>query len=93
MTSPRMSRTAPSSVAVYTIVSSEGPDDMPAHVKTMPTATSPQVPVQGGKLMLGNWQAIYLIEHRERAHRCEVVLQFIGSARCNETGRGAIRGR
>jgi secondary thiamine-phosphate synthase enzyme len=59
----------------------EGPDDMPAHVKTMLTATSLQVPVQGGKLALGTWQAIYLIEHRERPHRREVVLQLIGSAR------------
>ena len=57
----------------------EGPDDMPAHVKTMLTATSLQVPVLGGELALGTWQAIYLIEHRARPHRREVVLQFIGS--------------
>ena len=57
----------------------EGPDDMPAHVKTMLTATSLQVPVLGGKLALGTWQAIYLIEHRARAHRREVVLQFVGA--------------
>jgi secondary thiamine-phosphate synthase enzyme len=59
----------------------EGPDDMPAHVKTMLTATSLQVPVRNGKLVLGTWQAIYLIEHRSRAHRREVVLQFMGSSR------------
>src|SRR5258708_744925 len=59
----------------------EGPDDMPAHVKTMLTATSLQVPVLGGKLALGTWQAIYLIEHRSRPHRREVVLQFMGNAR------------
>jgi secondary thiamine-phosphate synthase enzyme len=57
----------------------EGPDDMPAHVKTMLTATSLQVPVLGGKLALGTWQAIYLIEHRSRPHHREVVLQFMGS--------------
>jgi secondary thiamine-phosphate synthase enzyme len=57
----------------------EGPDDMPAHVKTMLTATSLQVPVLGGKLALGTWQAIYLIEHRSRPHRREVVLQFMGN--------------
>jgi secondary thiamine-phosphate synthase enzyme len=57
----------------------EGPDDMPAHVKTMLTATSLQVPVLGGKLALGTWQAIYLIEHRAHAHRREVVLQFVGA--------------
>jgi secondary thiamine-phosphate synthase enzyme len=57
----------------------EGPDDMPAHVKTMLTATSLHVPVLNGELALGTWQAIYLIEHRSRAHRREIVLQFIGS--------------
>jgi secondary thiamine-phosphate synthase enzyme len=57
----------------------EGPDDMPAHVKTMLTATSLQIPVIAGRLALGTWQAIYLIEHRARPHRREVVLQFIGA--------------
>jgi secondary thiamine-phosphate synthase enzyme len=57
----------------------EGPDDMPAHVKTMLTQTSLHVPVLNGKLALGTWQAIYLIEHRSRPHRREVVLQFIGA--------------
>ena len=57
----------------------EGPDDMPAHVKTMLTATSLQIPVLKRHLMLGTWQAIYLVEHRRRAHRREVVLQFAGA--------------
>jgi secondary thiamine-phosphate synthase enzyme len=57
----------------------EGPDDMPAHVKTMLTSTSLQIPVLKGKLALGTWQAIYLIEHRTRPHRREIVLQFVGS--------------
>jgi secondary thiamine-phosphate synthase enzyme len=56
----------------------EGPDDMPAHVKTMLTATSLHVPVLKGELGLGTWQAIYLIEHRRRPHRREIVLQFAG---------------
>jgi secondary thiamine-phosphate synthase enzyme len=56
----------------------EGPDDMPAHIKTMLTATSLQVPVLQGALALGTWQAIYLVEHRARPHRREVVMQFIG---------------
>jgi secondary thiamine-phosphate synthase enzyme len=56
----------------------EGPDDMPAHVKTMLTATSLQIPVLKRKLALGTWQAIYLIEHRTRPHRREIVLQFVG---------------
>ena len=58
----------------------EGPDDMPAHVKTMVTGTSLQVPVLNGRLVLGTWQAIYLVEHRKRPHRREVVLQFVGAA-------------
>jgi secondary thiamine-phosphate synthase enzyme len=57
----------------------EGPDDMPAHVKTMLTATSLHVPVLHGELALGTWQAIYLVEHRSRAHRREIVLQFSGA--------------
>lgn len=57
----------------------EGPDDMPAHIKTMLTATSLHIPVLKGKLALGTWQAVYLIEHRARAHRREVVLQYAGA--------------
>ena len=57
----------------------EGPDDMPAHVKTMLTSTSLQIPVQGGALLLGTWQAIYLIEHRGAPHRRDIVLQFAGA--------------
>jgi secondary thiamine-phosphate synthase enzyme len=57
----------------------EGPDDMPAHVKTMLTSTSLQIPVLNGKLALGTWQAVYLVEHRARPHRREIVLQFIGA--------------
>jgi secondary thiamine-phosphate synthase enzyme len=58
----------------------EGPDDMPAHVKTMLTATSLHIPIVNGELMLGTWQAIYLIEHRLRPHRREIVLQFAGAS-------------
>ena len=57
----------------------EGPDDMPAHVKAMVTGVSLHVPVIGGRLALGTWQGIYLVEHRARPHRREMVLQFIGS--------------
>ena len=57
----------------------EGPDDMPAHIKTMLTACSLHIPVLKGELALGTWQAIYLIEHRSRSHRREIVLQFIGA--------------
>jgi secondary thiamine-phosphate synthase enzyme len=57
----------------------EGPDDMPAHVKTMLTGVSLHVPVIAGALALGVWQGIYIAEHRARPHRREIVLQFIGS--------------
>ena len=57
----------------------EGPDDMPAHVKAMLNGVSLHVPVAGGKLALGTWQGLYLVEHRRRPHSREVVLQFIGS--------------
>ena len=57
----------------------EGPDDMPAHVKAMLTGVSLQVPVTQGKLALGTWQGIYLIEHRRAPHSREIVLQFTGS--------------
>jgi secondary thiamine-phosphate synthase enzyme len=59
----------------------EGPDDMPAHVKTMLTGVCLHVPVSGGVLALGTWQAIYLVEHRARPHRRDVVLQFIGTTK------------
>lgn len=59
----------------------EGPDDMPGHVKTMLTATSLHIPVVNGEMALGTWQAIYLIEHRARPHRREVVLQFVGATK------------
>ncbi|MGC1846793.1 MAG: secondary thiamine-phosphate synthase enzyme YjbQ, partial [Pseudolabrys sp.] len=57
----------------------EGPDDMPAHLKAMLNGVSLHVPLTGGKLALGTWQAIYLIEHRRNPHSREVMFQFIGS--------------
>ena len=57
----------------------EGPDDMPAHVKSMLTGVSLHVPVIAGALALGTWQGIYLAEHRARPHRREVLMRFIGS--------------
>ena len=58
---------------------SEGPDDMPAHIRSMLTATSLSIPVVDAKAVLGTWQAIYLIEHRDHAHDREVVLHFLGT--------------
>jgi secondary thiamine-phosphate synthase enzyme len=57
----------------------EGPDDMPAHIKSMLNGVSLQVPVTGEQLALGTWQGIYLAEHRARPHQREVLLQFLGS--------------
>jgi secondary thiamine-phosphate synthase enzyme len=57
----------------------EGPDDMPAHIKSMLDGVCLHVPVSGGQLGLGTWQGIYVAEHRAAPHRREVVLQFVGS--------------
>lgn len=57
----------------------EGPDDMPAHVKAMLNGVSLHVPVGAGKLALGTWQGLYLVEHRRKPHSREVIFQFIGS--------------
>ena len=56
----------------------EGPDDMPAHLRSVLTQTSLTIPIVGGRLALGTWQAIYLIEHRRRPHRREIVAHAMG---------------
>jgi secondary thiamine-phosphate synthase enzyme len=58
----------------------EGPDDMPAHARSVLTKTSETIPIVQGRLALGTWQAIYLWEHRRRPHRRELVVQVCGSA-------------
>ena len=60
------------------IHTSEGDDDMPAHIRTVLTAVNLNIPVCGGRLALGTWQGIYLWEHRTRPHSRRVVLHFIG---------------
>ncbi|MDX1540515.1 MAG: secondary thiamine-phosphate synthase enzyme YjbQ [Geminicoccaceae bacterium] len=57
---------------------SEGPDDMPAHVKGALTQTHLQIPVAAGRLDLGTWQGIYLVEHRARPHRRRLTFHLIG---------------
>jgi secondary thiamine-phosphate synthase enzyme len=57
----------------------EGPDDMPAHIRSMLTAVSLGVPLVGGQAVLGTWQAIYLIEHRDQPHEREIALHFMGT--------------
>lgn len=57
---------------------SEGPDDMPAHIRTALTQVSLTIPVARGELTLGTWQGIYLFEHRAAPHRRRVLLHLIG---------------
>ena len=54
----------------------EGPDDMPAHIKTALTQVSLSIPVAGGAPLLGTWQGIYLFEHRRAPHRRQIVLHL-----------------
>ena len=56
----------------------EGPDDMPAHIKSALTDVSLSIPVSGGRPVLGTWQGIYLFEHRTQAHSRQVVLHLNG---------------
>lgn len=57
----------------------EGPDDMPAHIRTALTDASLSIPVHDGALCLGTWQEVYLFEHRRAPHRRAVVLHYVGS--------------
>ena len=56
----------------------EGPDDMPAHIRAALTQASIGIPVLAGRLMLGTWQGVYLFVHRRAPHRREIALHFIG---------------
>ena len=56
----------------------EGPDDMPAHLRTALTQTHLSVPVHDGRMMLGTWQGIFLFEHRRSAPKREIVLHLVG---------------
>jgi len=56
----------------------EGPDDMPAHLRSALTATHLSIPVMGGRLALGTWQGIYLFEHRREPHQREIILHLVG---------------
>ena len=57
----------------------EGPDDMPAHIRTALTHTSEQIPIAKGQLLLGTWQGIYIWEHRQRNHLRELVVHISGT--------------
>lgn len=56
----------------------EGPDDMPAHLRAVLTGVQLSIPLDGGRLMLGTWQGIYLFEHRRRPHARELALHLLG---------------
>ncbi|RMF25117.1 MAG: YjbQ family protein [Cyanobacteria bacterium J083] len=56
----------------------EGIDDMPAHIRSVLTQTSEQIPIANGKLVLGTWQGIYVWEHRQRSHQREIVVHVCG---------------
>ena len=56
----------------------EGPDDMPSHIRSMLTNTSEQIPLYGGKMLLGTWQGIFLWEHRTLGHSRNVVVNISG---------------
>lgn len=72
-----LQRLAPDGDAAYRH-DDEGPDDMAAHVRNVPTDTGITVPVGAGRMLLGTWQGIYLWEHRLAAHRRSVVVTVIG---------------
>lgn len=59
--------------------STEGPDDMPAHIRSVLTHTSETIPIMNGRLALGTWQGIYLWEHRARGHHREIVIHIVGT--------------
>ncbi|MBJ6124550.1 secondary thiamine-phosphate synthase enzyme YjbQ [Microvirga splendida] len=57
----------------------EGPDDMPAHIRTMLSEVSLSIPVVDGQMVLGTWQGVYLVEHRDRPHTRDLIVHLIGA--------------
>jgi secondary thiamine-phosphate synthase enzyme len=70
-------RVVPENPDLY-VHNDEGPDDMPAHIRTALTQVQLAVPVMDGRMALGTWQAIYLFEHRRRRHVREIALHLLG---------------
>jgi secondary thiamine-phosphate synthase enzyme len=70
-------RIVPEDVALYRH-NDEGPDDMPAHIKSALTQTQLSIPIADGRMQLGTWQGIFLLEHRASPHRRSLVLTLIG---------------
>ena len=71
------SRLVPDGDALYTHTS-EGPDDMPSHVRSALTQTSLQIPVTSGRMVLGTWQGVYIFEHRTHSHNRRIVFHIQG---------------
>jgi len=74
-----LQRAVPDGDAIFRHID-EGPDDMPAHVRSVLTATSLSVPVRDGRLDLGTWQGLYLYEHRTSPHRRRVSVTVMGES-------------
>lgn len=72
-----LDRLAPRDAAY--VHSAEGPDDMPAHIRTMLSGVSLSIPVVNGQMVLGTWQGIYLAEHRDRPHTRDLIVHLIGA--------------
>jgi secondary thiamine-phosphate synthase enzyme len=72
-----LARLAPEDSARYRH-NNEGPDDMPAHLKSALTQVQLTIPVSGGKIRLGTWQGVFLLEHRASPHRRRLMLTLIG---------------
>ena len=70
-------RMVPEDTSLYSH-NDEGPDDMPAHIKSALTQTQLSIPVSDGRLQLGTWQGIFLLEHRASPHRRALILTLIG---------------
>jgi secondary thiamine-phosphate synthase enzyme len=76
-------RIVPEDVALYRH-NEEGPDDMPAHIKSALTQTQLSIPIADGRMQLGTWQGIFLLEHRASPHRRSLVLTLIGEENPSE---------
>jgi secondary thiamine-phosphate synthase enzyme len=74
-----LARLAPEEPALYRH-NDEGPDDMPAHLKSALTQVQLTIPVSDGEIQLGTWQGIFLLEHRAAPHRRDLILSLIGEA-------------
>ncbi|MFP4133105.1 MAG: secondary thiamine-phosphate synthase enzyme YjbQ [Halothece sp.] len=72
-----MKKLVPEDTSLY-VHNAEGPDDMPAHIRSVLTHTSEQIPIDRGQLLLGTWQGIYVWEHRDRAQMRDIVIHISG---------------